>query len=78
MRREQSLGVKTKLLQLAVPPPPIPDKGLRKDQEEIEKKKKKKKAILALTVYDKEIDICLKHFYPITMQIISLTKEKIM
>lgn len=68
--------MKTTLLQLAVPPPsPIPDKGLRKEQEEREEKKK---AMLELTVYDEEIDICLKHFYAITMQIILLTKEKIM
>lgn len=67
--------MKTKLLQLAIPPPsPIPDKVLRKEQKEREKKK----AMLDFTVYDEEIDICLKHFYAIIMQIILLAKEKIM
>lgn len=64
-----------KTVTISIPPPsPIPDKVLRKEQKEREKKK----AMLDFTVYDEEIDICLKHFYAIIMQIILLAKEKIM
>lgn len=49
----------------------------RQMSEKGARRKRKNKAMLEFTVYDEEIDIYLKHFYAITMQIISLTKEKL-